>query len=228
MSEANKQVIKILMIDDHPMIIEGYQNTLLFTKKEHQELKIDIANNCDEAIKFMEKSIDNELPYDVLFFDISLPPSSDGKFNSGEDLAVHAREILPKSKIVILTMFNESYRIHNIIKTINPEGFLIKSDLTSSELSSAFQAVLNNPPFYSGTVNSYLRKTITSDIVIDEKNRKILYLLSQGIKTKNLASHLDMSQSAIEKRKKQLKELFDVTDGEDETLLEKARGNGFI
>lgn len=228
MSEINQQVIRILMIDDHPMIIEGYQNTLLFTKKDNQELKIDIANNCDEAIKFMEKSIDNELPYNVLFFDISLPPSSDGKFNSGEDLAAHAREILPNSKIVILTMFNESYRIHNIIKTINPEGFLIKSDLTSSELASAFQAVLNNPPFYSGTVNSYLRKTISSDIVIDEKNRKILYLLSQGIKTKNLASHLDMSQSAIEKRKKQLKELFEVEDGEDETLLDKARDNGFI
>ena len=30
------QKIKILMIDDHPMIIEGYQNTLLFTKKENQ------------------------------------------------------------------------------------------------------------------------------------------------------------------------------------------------
>ena len=44
--------IKILMIDDHPMIIEGYQNTLLFTKKDNQELIIDIANNCDEAIKF--------------------------------------------------------------------------------------------------------------------------------------------------------------------------------
>jgi len=228
MSEPTNQDIKILMIDDHPMIIEGYQNTLQFTKKDNQNLSIDIANNCDEAIKFMGKSIDDDTPYDLLFVDISLPPSSDGLMNSGEDLAAHARDILPNAKIVILTMFNESYRIHNIIKTIDPEGFLIKSDLTSNELASAFQAVLNNPPFYSGTVNSYLRKTITSDIVIDEKNRKILYLLSQGVKTKNLASHLDMSQSAVEKRKKQLKELFLVDDGEDETLLEKARANGFI
>ena len=50
------ETIKILMIDDHPMIIEGYQNTLLYTKKDYQELKIDIANNCDEAIKYMDKS----------------------------------------------------------------------------------------------------------------------------------------------------------------------------
>jgi len=220
--------IRILMIDDHPMIIEGYQNTLQFTKKSNQELHIDIANNCDEAIKHMRKSLEKELPYDVLFVDISLPASKDGLMQSGEDLAEYARTILPKAKIIILTMFNESFRIHNIIKTIDPEGFLIKSDLTSNELASAFQAVLHNPPFYSGTVNSHIRKSIINDIVIDEKNRKILHLLSQGVKTKNLAAHLDISLSAVEKRKKQLKDLFSVEDGQDETLLEEARKKGFV
>lgn len=215
------------MIDDHPMIIEGYQNTLLYTKKDSQELKIDIANNCDEAVAYIDKSLQT-IPYDVLFVDISLPPSADGLMSSGEDLSEYARKVLPKAKIVILTMFNESFRIHNIIKTIDPEGFLIKSDLTSSELASAFQAVLHNPPFYSGTVNTHIRKSIANDIVIDEKNRKILHLLSQGIKTKNLASHLDISLSAVEKRKKQLREIFEVKDGQDETLLKKAKEKGFI
>ena len=220
--------IKILMIDDHPMIIEGYQNTLIFTKKDNQELEIDIANNCDEAVALMDKSVQEEMPYDVLFVDISLPPSSDGSMSSGEDLAEYARKILPSAKIIILTMFNESFRIHNIIKTIDPEGFMIKSDLTSSELASAFQAVLNNPPFYSGTVNSHIRKAITSDIVIDDKNRKILHLLSQGVKTKNLATHLDISLSAVEKRKKHLRDIFEVHDGQDETLLNEARIKGFV
>lgn len=222
------ETIRILMIDDHPMIIEGYQNTLQFTKKESQVLDIDIANNCDEAVAFMDKSVKTNRPYQVLFVDISLPPSKDGLMNSGEDLAIYARKILPKARVIILTMFDESYRIHNIIKTINPEGFLIKSDLTSSELASAFQAVLHNPPFYSGTVNSHLRKTNESDIVIDDKNRKILYLLSQGAKNKSLATHLEISLSAIEKRKKQLKEIFLIDDGQDETLIKEARKRGFI
>jgi DNA-binding NarL/FixJ family response regulator len=108
--------IRILMIDDHPMIIEGYQNTLQFTKKPSQELYIDIANNCDEAINYMDKSLEKGLPYNVLFVDISLPPSKNGLMQSGEDLAEYARAILPKAKIIILTMFNESFRIHNIIK----------------------------------------------------------------------------------------------------------------
>jgi DNA-binding NarL/FixJ family response regulator len=73
-----------------------------------------------------------------------------------------------------------------------------------------------------------MRKAIQSDIFVDEKNRKILHLLSQGVKTKNLADHLDISLSAVEKRKKQLKLLFIVEDGQDETLIKEAKKKGFI
>ena len=163
-----------------------------------------------------------------VFFDISLPSSSDGKITSGEDLAKIARELLPNTKIVILTMFNESYRIHNIIKEVSPDGFLIKSDLTSSELAEAFQHILFSPPYYSSTVNNFLKKSVTSDIYIDDVNRKILHLLSQGIKTRSLKEHIDLSMSAIEKRKKQMKLLFSIPDGKDETLLSVAREKGYL
>ena len=218
---------KILMVDDHPMIIEGYQNTLLATKKDHQHLEIDIANTCDMANDLIRKSADED-PYNICFFDIKLPPSSDGLITSGEDLAKIARLYLPDAKVVILTMFNESYRIHNIIKEIQPEGLLIKSDLTSSELAEAFQLILDNPPYYSSTVKGFVNTTMSSDIHLDDINRKILHLLSQGVKTKSLKEYIDLSMSAIEKRKKQLKLLFDVEDGKDESLLNEAREKGFL
>ena len=144
--------VNILMVDDHPMIIEGYQNTLLATKRPHQHLHIDIATTCDMARELMKKSVTNT-PYDLLFFDIKLPPSQDGLITSGEDLAKLARTLLPEAKVVILTMFNEALRIHNIIKQINPEGMLIKSDLTSSELAEAFQLILVKPPYYLSLIH---------------------------------------------------------------------------
>ena len=222
------QKLNILMVDDHPMIIEGYQNTLLATKNDDQELAIDIASTCDMANEMMLSSVKHQNPYDILFVDIKLPPSKDGSITSGEDLAMIARKILPNAKVIILTMFNESYRIHNILKAINPDGFLIKSDLTSNELAKAFQSILINPPYYSSTVNGFVRQSITSDIFVDDKNRKILHLLSQGIKTKNLAEHLNLSLSAVEKRKKQLKALFKIEDGQDESLINEARKKGFL
>ena len=223
-----EQHLRILMVDDHPMIIAGYQMTLIATKKAHQHLEIDIAHDCDMANQLIRKAANSEQPYDVLFFDISLPASKDGLITSGEDLAKIARTYLPDSKVIILTMFNESFRILNIIKEINPEGLLIKSDLTSSELAEAFQHILSSPPYYSSTVNNFLNTTITSDVYLDDINRKILHLLSQGVKTKTLKQHIDLSMSAIEKRKKHLKLIFDVEDGKDETLLKFAREKGFL
>lgn len=215
------------MVDDHPIIIEGYQNTLMATKKEDQVLRIDTANDCDTANELLRRAA-KEKPYDICFFDISLPGSLDGRLASGEDLAKLTRNIMPKAKVVILTMFNESFRVHNIIKQINPDGFLIKSDLTSSELAEAFQHILAAPPYYSSTVSNFLKKSVVSDIYVDDINRKILHLLSQGVRTKTLREHISLSMSAIEKRKKQLKLLFSVNDGKDETLIEEARKKGFI
>ena len=215
------------MVDDHPIIIEGYQNTLMATKKEDQVLRIDTAHDCDTANELLRRAA-KEKPYDICFFDISLPGSLDGRLASGEDLAKLTRNIMPKAKVVILTMFNESFRVHNIIKQINPDGFLIKSDLTSSELAEAFQHILAAPPYYSSTVSNFLKKSVVSDIYVDDINRKILHLLSQGVRTKTLREHISLSMSAIEKRKKQLKLLFSVNDGKDETLIEEARKKGFI
>ncbi len=62
--------INILMVDDHPIIIEGYQNVLMATKQDDHTLHIDTANNCDEAVSMIERASE-KYPYDVCFFDIA-------------------------------------------------------------------------------------------------------------------------------------------------------------
>ena len=222
-----KKKLKVLMIDDHPMIIEGYKNTLLGENQKEYAIKINTASNCDEAYEEIVKS-STTVPYDMLFIDIKLPPSSDGAITSGEDLAAHAKKLLPKAKIIILTMHREDHRIHNILKKINPSGFLIKSDLTSSELLLAFNNIIAGTPYYSATVNNHFRKMMTNSFALDEKNLKILYHLSRGVKTKNLPNYVSLSLSAIEKRKNNIKEMFSIPKADDQALLEEARKRGFV
>ncbi len=222
-----KKKISVLMVDDHPMIIEGYQNTLLSIRDEDYELEVDTANDCEGGFNKIMRSA-AATPYDVLFLDIKLPASKDGSITSGEDLAKQARKALPNAKIIVLTMHNENHRIHNILKSVDPDGFLIKSDLTSSELTKAFYSVMKNPPYYSNTVERFLRKTIQNDFTLDQVNRKIIFHLSQGIKTKNLPKFVGLSLSAIEKRKSNIKALFGIPSGDDEDILEEARKRGFI
>jgi len=221
--------LKILIVDDHPMIVEAYKNILTSADFDKYDLSIDTADSCDAAIRKIEISA-KKTPYNLMFFDVKLPPSSDGSIISGEGLAVYAKKKLPDVKIAILTMFDENYRIHNILNSANPDGLLIKNDVTSKEFLTAFEIILNNPPYYSRTVAKYFRKQTMNfqDSLLDEVNRKIVFHLSKGVKTKNLTNYINLSLSAIEKRKNQIKGLLGLGKVSDEELIREARKRGFI
>lgn len=225
-----KKEIKLLMVDDHPVIIEAYKNILASEDfKEEYEFSIDTAFNCDSGIEKINNSVKNGR-YDILFLDIQLPPSSDGKIISGEDLAVYAKKVLPEAKIIVLTTFNDSHRIHNILKIANPDSLLIKDDLTSKELLKALNTIMNGAPYYSTTVSKFFRKQSINfgQSLLDDVNKKIIYYLSKGIKTKNLPEHVHLSLSAIEKRKVQIREILDLKTKNVDELLKEAKKKGFI
>lgn len=225
-----KKEIKLLMVDDHPVIIEAYKNILASEDfREEYEFSIDTAFNCDSGIEKINNSVKNGR-YDILFLDIQLPPSSDGKIISGEDLAVYAKKVLPEAKIIVLTTFNDSHRIHNILKIANPDSLLIKDDLTSKELLKALNTIMNGAPYYSTTVSKFFRKQSINfgQSLLDDVNKKIIYYLSKGIKTKNLPEHVHLSLSAIEKRKVQIREILDLKTKNVDELLKEAKKKGFI
>jgi|TARA_R100000935_G_scaffold34130_2_gene54727 two-component system response regulator NreC len=222
-----KKRLKLLIVDDHPMIIEGYKNALQDMSSDDYELIIESAQDCDEGMEKIQNSTTGT-PYDIIFLDIQLPPSKDGRILSGEDLGLRANRLSPSSKLVFLTMFNDNYRIHSILKNVNPDGFLVKSDVNSSELVKAFDTINNDPPYYSKSVKQFIRNDMTNRNVIDELDRKILFHLSKGVQTKDLPEYVSLSINAIEKRKKSLRKLFDISTRNDVSLIQKAKEQGFL
>jgi len=215
-----KKELNILIIDDHHTIIEGYKNVL--SKIKEYKLRILKANSCDQAIKAI-----NNNTFDVVFIDIQLPASEDGTITSGEDLALLIKKEFSETKIIISTMFDSPHRLQNILKTIPHNGILIKSDSTAKIILKAFETILQGNSFYSKTVQKLINKIIVNDELLDEYNKKIIYYLSQGVKTKNLTQYIPLSLSALEKRKNHIKQLFNV-NGDDEQLLSEAKKRGFI
>lgn len=223
------KIYKVLLIDDHPIILEVYKTALQEASLiiENTTFEIETAQNPDEALEkiVFSSKIKN---YDIIFLDMKLPPSKDEEILSGEDLGLKINELSPNSKIIVSTTFNDNYRVQNILRNVNPDGFLIKNDIDTEELIEAIKAVISDPPYYSKSVLKLVRKQMSSDYLLDRIDRQLLYELSIGTKMKDLPNILPMSMAGIEKRKRQLKEIFDVQDNEDRELILKAKEKGFI
>lgn len=219
----------VLIVDDHPIIADAYKSAFDFISSENDDLEFDISivNNCDDAIEEIDKAV-KTIGVDIVFLDISLPPSSDGKFLSGEDVGVKIRQVLPTCKIIIATTFNDNYRIQVILKNVNPDGFLIKNDVNKNELVTSIKSILTDTPYYSKSVLELFRKQSSSDYKLDKIDRQLLYEMSIGTKMKDLPTIIPMSMTGLEKRKKQLKVLFEVKENDDRELILKAKEKGFI
>jgi DNA-binding NarL/FixJ family response regulator len=219
--------IKILMIDDHSLIIEGYKNILEEYTNDKTDLIIDTALDCDEGYDKIKNSLGTKI-YDVVFLDIGLPPSIRHSIYSGEDLGIKIRELSPGSKLIVLTSHSENSRIYNIMKNLNPESLLIKSDINKLDFFAAFERVMDGESCYSQTVNVLMKMQFRNDILIDSIDRSILYYISKGVRTKYLDSKIPLSIPAIEKRKRNMKLIFGVESGGDLVLIERARELGFL
>ena len=73
-----------------------------------------------------------------------------------------------------------------------------------------------------------LRKVAKNDYALDKIDRQILYYLSKGFKMKDLDAYIPMSKTGIERRKKQLKTVFEKDNCTDSELLSIAEEKGFI
>ena len=218
--------LNILMIDDHPSMIEGYKSILSFN-----ELGLHInttpAYNCETAYNII-MSEENLEAYDMAFVDLSLPPYVEKNIKSGEDLVLLIRKKFKKCKVVILTSHAEAFILDNIQKTIEPNGLLVKSDFTAEEFLMAFEQIYTNQVYISKTVVDNIAELYEKRPFLDDNNRLLITLLGEGIKTKNLPQHMNLSISAIDKRKAQIRHYFKIEKGSDEDIVRAAKNHGLI
>lgn len=222
------QLIKknILIVDDHPFIIEGYKNAITRYNPKQYEFAIYQAHDCKSGYEIIEDS--NSPQFDIAFLDISMPPYEEKEIFSGEDLARLLLKKMPSCKIVLLTMYTELLKIKTIIRTIQPNGLIIKNDLTFDELLLAFDKVLKSEKYYSQSVVKMLNQSTHNAIEIDQYDKQILVHLAKGISVHEMLQNIPISLNAIEKRKKHLKELLKVKNDSDLDLVKEAKSKGLF
>lgn len=222
---ATKLKKNILIVDDHPFIIQGYKNAISRYNQDNYDFVISEAKDCESAFGLITNT--DDLVFDIAFLDISMPPYEAMYLYSGEDLAKLILEHMPQCKVIMLTMFTEFLKLKTLINNVNPKGLVIKNDLTFDELLNAFDKVINDEIYYSKSILEMLGSHDNS-IEIDLFDKQILFHLSKGTKPADMPQYIPISLNAIELRKSNLKELLNLTEGHDADLVREARNKGLI
>jgi len=220
------QNVNILIVDDHPMTVNGYINVLSDEKFEGYELNFTKALNCKEAYELITNPANS---FDMAYLDLSLPPYPEMKITSGIDIGMLLRNHIPDCTIVFLTMHSEAPLIERLIKDINPQGIMCKSDIDIDEFLNAFKIIFSGDSYLSNKIVKSLKDRVFDNYKLDNYDKQILMRLSEGIQTINIPNYVPLSLSAIEKRKAHMKNmLLQGKGGDDFELIEAIKKIGVL
>ncbi|MDI1307718.1 MAG: response regulator [bacterium] len=220
--------LNILIVDDHPMTVDSYTNLLsnnAFQKNTPNFIK---SYNCQDAYNQIFFHLKQNTTIDLALLDISLPPYKEFNIENGIDLALLIRKKFTNCKIVLLTMHSEPLTVDTIIKEINPEGFVSKSDINFELFPVICKKIIDGDIFRSTTILESQRELFQKNINWDKYDIQILILISQGVKTVNLPNYIPLSISAIEKRKVNIKDQLLMGKSNDVDLIHKAKKLGLL
>jgi DNA-binding NarL/FixJ family response regulator len=227
LESKKNQKINILIIDDHPMSVDSYK-TLLSGIESNKKANYFLGYSCEEAFNILHQTKHGKETIHFAFVDVNLPTFEKKKLFSGSDVAKLIRDYFPECKIIIISMHNEPVWVSQIYNSINPEGFIAKSDIDYKSFPEAFKSVENSEIYCSKSIKQSRKIMIQKNINWNENDSKMLRLIAEGVKTKDLPNYIPLCLSAIEKRKASIKKQLILESGSNKELLDNAKSLGLI
>jgi len=192
------------LADDHALVragIRALSNTI-----EGVEV-IAEAGDGREALRLI-----SELQPDVVLLDITMPGLS------GLELLEETTRKFPAIRVIILTVHNAGEYAMRALRA-GAAGYLPKS-AAADELQVAIEIVSRGETYISGEVS---RNTLiefskspaeqTHPIAnLTPRQREILTLVAEGLSTKAIGSHLNISVTTVESHRAQLMDRLDIHD----------------
>jgi DNA-binding NarL/FixJ family response regulator len=188
--------IKLFIVDDHFMVIEGIHSLL---KNEKDIEWMGHAGNAESCLAFLQQ----QKP-DVILMDINLPDKS------GIDLCSEVKEIYPAVHILGLSTFNQQSFIEKMMNN-GASGYVIKN-ATQQELMEAIHTVAKGKQFLSFDAALALRKPDNqNDIpVITRREKEVLELIADGMTNNEIAQKLFISSTTVDTHRKNLLTKFEA------------------
>jgi two-component system, NarL family, nitrate/nitrite response regulator NarL len=209
-------VIKILIVDDHPLVSDGIATML----RDQGSIQIvGASKTAAEALAFLA----NEEP-DIILLDISLPDMN------GLELCEKIRVHHKKVKIIGLTSTNEAGIITGLLQR-GGNGYLLKN-MERSDLLVAIETVMAGRVYLSNAANEKVLEQfqtvkLKTDVpLVTRREKEILQLLADGLNGPQIAEKLCLSPLTIETHRKNLFKKFNAHSVQ--LLIKIARGEKLI
>ncbi|MEX6626711.1 response regulator transcription factor [Tenacibaculum salmonis] len=187
--------LKILVVDDHQLILEGILSCL----KNIDNLVIETTNCCDEAFSKIKTAIQNT-PFDIVFTDLSFD-------NTDENVTLDGGEALIKAiqkknidiKTGVITGHSETNRVFNVIHNLNPSAYILKGNCNTDELTFAIKKIIKGEVYYTHEIHQKLLKRALIEIQMDDVAIQILKELPRHSKISNLEGFIKKTDGSLVK-----------------------------
>ncbi len=193
--------IRILLVDDHPLVLEGISARL---ESEPGITVVGQANNGQQALEQAA-----ELKPDVVLMDISMPVMN------GLEAAEHFRNDQPNVRVLILSMHENREYIVKMIQS-GAAGYVLK-DVSSDELIRAIQTVAQGGTYFSAGASEALFSEFAqpeaqekADTGLTKREETVLKLLAEGQCNKEVARTLDISVRTVETHRQNIKQKLNI------------------
>lgn len=218
---------KILIAEDH----ESSNFSVQIVLEELRIPNVDYVYYCDDALAYIKKALENELPYDLLITDLSFEEDHRTQLiKNGRELIKCCRDICPELNIIVFSGEHRVGVIDLLFKELNINAFVKKARSDSSELKKAIETVYNGNSYISHNMKFPIKSANTLEF--SNFDITLLKLLSDGILQKNIPKKLQEqniypnSLSSVEKRINMMK--LSLAAANTEELIAFGKNIGII
>lgn len=197
MNTPQNHIKKVILVEDHPILLESI--SLLISTIPNLELVGKAANGL-KALQILEKE-----EVDIVVSDVMMPVMN------GIELAWKVKQIYPETRILMLTVSEDSQTIKNALQA-GADGFIFKS-AEKEELEEAISCLINNKKYYSDKAILTLAEAQNEVFIsgkealkgiLTEREIQILKLIAQEYSGIQIAEKLFISPTTVESHRKNL------------------------
>ena len=179
---------RLLMADDHTIVLEGLRKLL--------DTDFEVVGMVEDGRAIVNAA--QQLAPDVVLLDISMP------LLNGIEAAKQIRKLLPKVKVVFLTMHSDVEYVREAFRA-GASGYLLKRS-AATELVSGITEVLRGRTYISGSIAKELGGSLAglamrakaSSGILTDRQREVLQLVAEGRSSKEIAAILSITIKTVE------------------------------